>query len=121
MSNTTVQTISLNVSGSTGESASLYNQLTTAQAGSGLLLAVQTIGTSSEAIALGDLANLGGGLMIKNGDATNYVEIDSASSFDKFPQKILPGKAILLAPQTVTIYAKANTASVAISIVGAEL
>ena len=121
MSNTTVHTVSLNVSGATGESASLYNQVTTAQSGSGLLLAVQTVGTSSEAIALGDLANLGGGLMIKNGDATNYVEIDSGTAFDKFPQKILPGKSILLAPQTITLYAKANTASVAISIVAAEL
>lgn len=86
------------------------------QAGTGVLLAQQTIGTTSEAIALGDLANVTGGLFIKNNDATNYVEVDSANTYDKFPQKILPGRAILLASQTVTLHAKANTAAVTITI-----
>lgn len=86
------------------------------QAGTGVLLAQQTIGTTSEAIALGDLANVTGGLFIKNNDATNYVEVDSANTYDKFPQKILPGRAILLASQTTTLHARANTAAVTITI-----
>lgn len=107
-----------------------YNGLTTSfgstatlsstQSGSGVLLGVQTIGTTAEAIALGDLANVRGGFLLKNEDATNYVEIDSANTFDKFPQKILPGGFIFLAPQTLTIYAKANTAAISLSITAAE-
>ena len=90
------------------------------QVGTGVLLALQTIGTTAEALAFGDLANLTGGLLLKNNDATNYVEIDSASAMDKFPQKILPGKFIFLASQTLTIYAKANTAPISLSISAAE-
>lgn len=80
----------------------------------------QLIATSSTAVQLGSVSTIGH-LCIRNLDATNYVEIDSASTFDKFPQKIKPGKAILLAPQTATIYAKANTAAVSIAVVAAEL
>jgi hypothetical protein len=100
-------------------SSSASNNLT--QTGTGALLEFQTIGTTSETLVLGDLANVGGGLFLKNTDSTNYVEIDSASTFDKFPQKILAGRAIFLASQTLTIYAKANTASVVLAISAAAL
>ena len=69
---------------------------------------------------IGDLANLTGGLLLKNNDATNYVEVDSANTFDKFPQKILPGGFLFLASQTLTIYAKANTAAISLTITAAE-
>ena len=107
--------ISLSYSGGT-DSFSTSDTVNADQVGSGVLLAQQTIGTSTEAIALGDLANVGGGLFIKNNDATNYVEVDSANTYDKFPQKILPGRAIFLASQTITLHARANTAAVSITI-----
>lgn len=86
------------------------------QVGTGVLLSQQVIGTTTESIALGDLANVGGGLFIKNNSETNFVEIDSASTYDKFPQKILPGRAILLASQSITLHARANTGAVTITI-----
>ena len=89
------------------------------QAGTGVLFKNQIIGTTTEPIDLGDLANLGGGLLIKNLDTTNYVEVDTATTYDKFPQKILPGRAVLLASQTVTLHARANTASVSIIVAAA--
>lgn len=90
------------------------------QVGSENIGATQAIATSSTAIALGNVTTVGYVLVI-NTDAANYVEIDSASTFDKFPQKILAGKGVLLAPQTVTIYGKANTAAVNIRVVAVEL
>ena len=80
----------------------------------------QTIATSSTALSLGGISSIGF-LWIKNTDATNYVEVDSATTFDKFPQKILPGEAILLKPETATIYAKAHTASVIVETVCGEV
>jgi hypothetical protein len=115
----TIQTsTALIFSGSTDSfQASASSSVT--QSGTGALFQTQSIGTSSEALNLGDLANVGGGLLIKNTDETNYVEIDAVNTFNSFPQKILAGRTILLAPQTTTIYAKANTASVAITIAAA--
>jgi hypothetical protein len=76
----------------------------------------QTIATSSTALDMGTVT-APKVLYIRNLDEANYVEIDSVTSFDNFPQKILPGASILLAPQTVTLFAKANTASVDIYVV----
>lgn len=89
-------------------------------AGSELILSVQSIGTTAEAVALGDVSTIGF-LMIKNMDETNFVEIDSANTFDKFPQKLLAGDFILLKPQTTTIYAKANTSACSIVVQAVEL
>lgn len=91
---------------------SVSNNGTLTQSGTGALFQTQTIGTSAEALDLGDLADVGGLLLIKNTDDTNYVEIDSVNTFDNFPQKIGPGQAIVLGAQTTTIYARANTAAV---------
>jgi hypothetical protein len=88
---------------------------TTTQVGVGAILNIQDVGTTAEALVLGDLTTVGA-VFIKNTDATNYVEIDSASAMDKFPQKLLPGESMILRPQTVTIYAKANTAACALQI-----
>ena len=101
------------------DSFSVSQSLSTTQVGVGVLLQNQTIGTTSEALDLGDLANVQGGLCIKNLDETNYVEIDSASTFDKWPQKILPGGCIFVSSQTVTLYAKAHTAPVNITVAAA--
>ena len=80
----------------------------------------QAVGTSSEALVVGDVNTIGS-LYIENTDAANFVEIDSASTFDKFPQKILAGGFVLLHPQTASLFVKANTASVNILVVATEL
>ena len=87
------------------------NITTTANA---LLDETQSVGTVAEAITFGDMSGAPRKLQIKNLDGTNYVEIDSADTFDKFPQKITAGDFIVLAPQTATIYGKANAAAVLI-------
>jgi hypothetical protein len=56
-------------------------------------------------------------VFIKNLDPNNYVQIDANNSFNGFPQKLLPGEAILLTPETGTIYAKANVAAVLLAVV----
>lgn len=94
--------------------------VTTTQSGTGAILNVQAVGTTYEALALGDISSLGA-LLITNDDATNYVEVDSSSSFTSFPQKIRPGKSVLLAPQTTTLYVKANTASCNITVTAVQL
>lgn len=77
----------------------------------------QTIDTTSTALSFGDMVAAPKSLYVRNLDATNYVEIDESNSFNAFPQKIPPGGAILLLPQTLTIYGKANTAAVKVWIV----
>lgn len=72
---------------------------------------VQIVGTTAETLTFVDAVPAGGFLFIYNQDATNYVEIDAASAMTSFPQKVLPGKFILLMPETSTIYGKANTAA----------
>jgi hypothetical protein len=119
---TLVYNVLFNVTGGGGENATLSLGLSGEQVGTGLLLQTQTIGTSSESIEFGNtLANLGGGLMVRNNDPTNYVEIDAATTFDKFPQKVPPGRAVLLGPQVTTLYFRANTAPVSISFLAAVL
>lgn len=82
--------------------------------------ATQVIGTSSEQITLGEIGTPQK-LLIKNLDTTNYVEIDSADTYDKFPQKLVAGDWCILCPQTGTIHAKANTAAVRIRKVAMSL
>lgn len=90
------------------------------QAGDENIGATQSIATSSTQIALGNVSTIEW-LYVENTDATNYVEVDSASTFDKFPQKITAGNFVLLRPQSVTLYAKANTQAVKIRVVATEL
>jgi hypothetical protein len=76
----------------------------------------QLAGTTAAALDFGDLA-LPQMLFVKNLDSANFVQIDANSSFNGFPQKILPGQGVFLAPKTGTIYAKADTAPVLLWVV----
>ena len=95
--------------------------VSTAQVGSTGIGSTQSIATSATALVFTGATVSGGYLLIVNLDPTNYVEIDSSNAFTNFPQKVLPGKAILLMPETGTIYGKANTGAVEILIVGVTL
>lgn len=80
----------------------------------------QVITTSATAMNMGTVTGAPAAVLVKNLDPTNYVEVDSANSFDKFPQKIRPGCGIILFPETATMYLKANTASCLVEIAMAE-
>lgn len=79
-------------------------------AGNNLIEATQTIGTSYEALALGDISGAPGYLYVKNMDATNYVELALDTGMTEKFIKLLPGQAAVFPPAVGTIYAKANTA-----------
>ena len=105
--------VNIGVTASKGGAVLNYNTSATAtMAGTNLLDATQDIGTSAEAITFGDVSGAPGLLVVTNLSATNYVEVDAVNTFDAFPQKIMPGMSIVLAPETGTIYAKAHTATV---------
>ena len=89
-------------------------------AGANFIGSVQTVPTAGVALDLGDVSAPPSYVLIQNLDAANFVEIDSANTFDKFPQKIRPGGVILLCPLSAVIHAKADTASVNVNVVAAE-
>lgn len=71
---------------------------------------VQDIGTSEEALAIGDVATDGGAFFARNLDATNYVEIGLTGSY---VIKLLPGEYCFLSGVSdKDLYARANTAAV---------
>lgn len=84
--------------------------------GDEMVNSTQTIGTSAETISLGEVSGAPGQLVIKNLDATNYVEIGGDSGLTVFKLKLLPGAAALFCPSAVPLYGKANTAPVRILI-----
>lgn len=71
-----------------------------------VITGTQEIGTSEEALTVGDVSSLGL-VVIKNLDETNFVEVGLTASYTI---KLLPGQACLF-PPAGTLYAKANTAA----------
>lgn len=71
--------------------------------------ATQTVGTSEEALNLGDV-NAAGLLIIQNQDATNYVELRPASG-EADLVKLKAGEWAIFRLASSTPYAIANTAS----------
>lgn len=68
---------------------------------------IQSIGTSTEAIVLGDSAL--GYMLFQNLDSTNYVDL-AIDNADASPiAKLLPGDITLIKASAATYYAKANT------------
>lgn len=74
----------------------------------------QNVGTSEEALDIGELTVAGGWAFIINRDSTNYVEIRSASGAGNDIIKILPGEFALFrwGSDVSAPYAIANTAAV---------
>lgn len=74
---------------------------------------VQTIGTTEEALAIGDVATDGGAFYARNLDDTNYVEIGLTGSY---VIKLLPGEwCFLSGVSDKDLYARANTAAVTLA------
>ena len=93
--------------------------ITATLAGTKFFSNIQNIGTTAEALDFNDLAtaNL---LLVKNLDATNYVEIALDSGLTYKFAKLPPGEFLLLRPTTATLYAKANTAAVNVLVLASE-
>jgi hypothetical protein len=95
---------------SAGQTVQGSGNFLTSLGGGGFLGNEQTIGTTAEAIVIGDVATPAA-VYVKNLDPDNFVQVDSAATMDKFPQKLMPGMSICLLPTTGVIYAKADTAN----------
>ena len=80
--------------------------------GNVLIEGVQSIGTSEETLALGEVAtNLAGYIELINTDGTNYVEIGNSTG--AYQIKLKAGEpAVFRLDGWAAIYAKANTAAV---------
>lgn len=84
------------------------------RSGNNFLADNQNIGTSAEAVAMGDCAAGSQFVVVKNADATNYCTLyaDGASGAKPLG-KLYPGQfACFLLSETVTLGAKANTAGI---------
>lgn len=121
MANEITLSASLSIVKSGVSIAGTVSGLAVTQAGDQSIGNVQNIGTSSEALTIGDVTTIGY-LFLKNLDATNYVEFDlnnpvSTTAFCK----LLPGEGALIPTRQTTIYGKANTAAVNVHVVAIEL
>lgn len=119
MAQTTTLTGSLSFNG--GVVASLSATVSATQSGTDATAQVQSIGfAAAELIDLGgDIGTLGY-IMIKNLDATNFVELSLNDFTQKFA-KLRPGEFCILPVSSNTIYAKADTAACDVAYVAVEL
>lgn len=95
------------------------NQVT--MTGDDLVSITQVIGTTAELISFGDITGAPGEVVIKNLDATNYIEIGGDSGLTVFKTNLLPGRFTVFQPSSATLYAKANTADVRVQIIATEI
>ncbi len=68
---------------------------------------IQSVGTSNVALAVGAAMGTQGWSLVKNLDATNYVEVGITGSYSI---KLLAGKAAIF-PAAAALFAKADTAA----------
>lgn len=85
-----------------------------------MIQSTQVIGTTAEEINIGDIAADMAAVVIKNLDATNYIEIGGDSGLTVFKIKLMPGQFCIFRPTNLSIYAKANTADVRVQVVAIE-
>jgi len=90
--------------------------------GSAKIASTQNIGTTTEALSIGDVTDVGY-VYIKNLDSTNYVEVGITSPVSASNAMITlkPGEFALFPTRLETIYAKANTAACNVDIVAGSL
>ena len=95
-------------------------QLSENMAGGQFISNVQIVGTSNEALTLGDVSTIGY-VFCKNLDEVNYIEVSLDTAQAQLVAKLLPGECCLFKPGTITLYAKANTDPVNLQVVALEL
>ena len=93
--------------------------ITQDMAGDQMIQNVQIVGTSNEALLVGDVTATGWQL-IKNLDTANYVEIFLDSGNTNLVSKLLAGEFTLIKPGAA-VYARANTAACNCLVVAIEL
>lgn len=92
------------------------------QAGTPSIANTQVIGTTTEALVIGDVTAVGY-WFLKNLDASNYIEVGlltPVTSADAFIT-LLPGECALIPSRLETFYAKANSAPLNLLVVAASL
>jgi hypothetical protein len=102
-------------------SVGLTVQASKDMAGDQMTQNVQIVGTSAEALDVGDVSTIGY-VLLKNLDTTNFVQIalDSGVSTQIFA-KLRAGDVALFPAATATIYAKADTANCNLLVMALEL
>lgn len=86
-----------------------------------MVQATQNVGTTAEALALGDLSLPAAYLYVRNMDPTNFVVLSLNSDGSTPFSKIRPGHfAIFPTPESGTIYAKADTAACRVAVAACE-
>ena len=112
---------SLTVSPSIGRARSaLVSGFRASMAGSRVIDDTQLIGTSEEAIDLGEITSVGWAYF-KNLDVTNYLEIYNGSAGAKLVKLLAGESAFFRMPPTCVPYALANTAACYLEYIIAEL
>jgi hypothetical protein len=89
--------------------------------GDDMMQNTQNIGTTAELVTFGDITGAPQQVMIKNLDATNFIELGGDSGLTVFKIKLLAGLSCLFTPSSAILYAKANTASVLIMVAAVEV
>lgn len=120
MANEITQTVTLEATKG-GASVKISNTKRIDMAGNEMVQSTQSIGTSAEALVLGDVSGAPSTISIKNLDPTNFVEIGGDSGLTVFKIKIRAGHAALFQAAAVPLYGKADTAAVRIQIVAMEI
>jgi hypothetical protein len=83
--------------------------------------ATQAIGTSAEALALGEVSAPAAYIYVRNLDPTNFVVLSLESDGTSPFSKLRPGHfALFPSPESGTIYAKADTAAVRVALAAVE-
>jgi hypothetical protein len=85
-----------------------------------MVQATQNIGTSAEALSFGDITGVPAFCIVKNLDATNFIELATDSGMSNKFAKILAGQWAAFPPSAAAIYALANTAGVLVQVGAAE-
>jgi hypothetical protein len=93
---------------------------TLTMAGDQHLSNVQVVGTSWEAIQIGDVSTIGY-VYARNQDATNFVQLALANDGSGIFAKLIAGDVAIFPAQTATMYAKADTANCNVHFVVIEL
>jgi hypothetical protein len=112
-------TFSVGLSWSDGKDTIRGNSsLTVDQAGDNVIFQLQTIGTAAEAVELIDVTP--GYIFFKNNSTTNFVEVATDIGMSPIAAKLVPGNGIMIPTETLTWFARANTAAVLLQVLAVD-
>ena len=76
--------------------------------------------TTDATLPLTDFDNVGQ-VMLTNLDPTNSILVDAVNTYNAFPQTLLAGKSIILAPATTTIHFKSSAGTPLLEMMALEI